>query len=270
MQAPTLEKDHVVMTLVGSIIIGLLLAIGFANGVRRGGIKEGTALIGVLLGALLVEFWAERWGQTLSDRSGLLTNNAFLLLSLALLIGTALFSGYGSGLFFPRRAMKGSERFGGGLLGLLNVGLLISFTLRYAQQYYYMETDPAQPVENWIRTGIASRFMLNWLGYVLLGAALALGIFSMVTAALRLGRLAATPRPPAKPAATGAKPQAGGGAPAKPQQAGGGQPQGQGLPAVGGGASSTAPAQGAAGGPVGGTRPPGQQESYLDRTRSGG
>jgi hypothetical protein len=262
------------MTLVGSIIIGLLLAVGFANGVRRGGIKEGTALIGVLLGALLVEFWAERWGQTLSERSGLLSNNAFLLLSLALLIGTALFSGYGSGLFFPRRAMKGSERFGGGLLGLLNMGLLVSFTLRYAQQYYYGETDPTQPVENWIRTGIVSQFMLNWLGYVLLGAALALGIFSMVTATLRLGRLAATPRPPAKPAGTAAKPQgAGAGAPqAKPQQAGGGQAQGGHTGA--GGAAGAQPGQGVVGGAIGGAaggqRPPGQQEAFLDRPRSGG
>ncbi len=257
------------MTLVGSVLIGLLLAIGFANGVRRGGIKEGTALIGVLLGALLVEFWAERWGQTLSDRSGLRINNAFLLLSLALLIGTALFSGYGSGLFFPRRAMKGAERFGGGLLGLLNVGLLISFTLRYAQQYYYTETDPTQPVESWIRAGIVSQFMLNWLGYVLLGAALALGIFSMVTATLRLGRLAATPRPAPKPAGGGAKPQSGGApAPAKAQQ-GGGQSQPQGPPPAGGSAAAQqAPGAAAAGS----QRPPGQQEAFIDRQqpRSGG
>ncbi len=239
------------MTLVGSIVIGVLLLAGFANGVRRGSIKEGTALIGVLLGALLVEFWSRRWGQTLSNRSGLHINNAVLLLSLVLLIGTALFSGYGSGLFFHRRAIKTGERIGGGLLGLLNMGLLTSFTLRYTQQLYFNEVDPAQPVHSWIRDSIVSRFMLNWLGYVLLGAALALGIVSMVAATLRLGRLAATPRP----ASQTAKPAGGSGQSKPAQPVGQGQAAGQPKPAD--------PGQGGA--PTQPKIPAGQQESYIDR-----
>lgn len=250
------------MTLVGSILIGLVLLIGFANGLRRGGIKEGTALIGVLLGALLVEFWAKPWGQNLSERSGLRINNALLLLSLVLLIGTALFSGYGSGLFFKRRTMKTGERIGGGLLGLLNMGLLISFALRYTQLLYFNETDPTQPVESWIRAGILSRFMFYWLGYVLLGAALALGVFSLITATLRLGRLAATPRPTPAVSSAGAKPQAATGQP-KPQGIGAaGQSQGAGAAGQGQGAGAPRPTEGAAAQP---TIPAGQRESYIDR-----
>lgn len=250
------------MTLVGSILIGLVLLIGFANGLRRGGIKEGTALIGVLLGALLVEFWAKPWGQNLSERSGLRINNALLLLSLVLLIGTALFSGYGSGLFFKRRTMKTGERIGGGLLGLLNMGLLISFALRYTQLLYFNETDPTQPVESWIRAGILSRFMFYWLGYVLLGAALALGVFSLITATLRLGRLAATPRPTPAASSAGAKPQAATGQP-KPQGIGAaGQSQGAGAAGQGQGAGAPRPTEGAAAQP---TIPAGQRESYIDR-----
>lgn len=245
------------MTLIGSIIIGLFLLLGFANGLRRGGIKEGTALIGVLLGALLVEFWSRRWGQSLSERSGLHINNAVLLLSLLLLIGTALFSGYGSGLFFRRRTMKSGERAAGGLLGLLNMGLLASFTLRYTQLLYYNEVDPTQPVQSWIRESIVSRFMLNWLGYVLLGAALTLGLVSMITATLRLGRLAATPRPapqPTKPAATG---------PSKPAQPAGPAP----APAP----SQPKPADpGFGAAPAQPKIPAGQHEAYIDRQQPRG
>lgn len=248
------------MTLVSSILFGLLLVVGLANGLRRGGIKEGTALMGILLGALLVEFWAQRWAQTLSERSGLRLNVAELLLSLALLIGTALFSGYGSGLLFRRRTMRTNERVGGALLGLLNMGLLTSFTLRYTQQLYFNETDPAQPVQTWIRNGVVSRFMLNWLGYVLLGAALTLGVVALVTATLRLGRLAAAPRP--APAAAKPKPQptaaakppsapAAGPPPARPPEGGG---------ALGGGAAGL-------GGPP--KVPVGQQESFIERPRTG-
>ncbi len=265
------------MTLVGSILIGLVLLVGFANGLRRGGIKEGTALIGVLLGALLVEFWAESWGRTLSERSGLRINNAVLLLSLVLLIGTALFSGYGTGLFFKRRAIKSGERVGGGLLGLLNMGLLVSFTLRYTQLLYFNETDPTQPVQSWIRAGIVSRFMFDWLGYVLLGAALALGVFSLITATLRLGRLAATPRPADAQAGAGKRLPAG---QANPQAAGtAGQKEGavgagQGQPAAGAAQyqGGPRPAEGAAAPPSGQSAiPAGQRESYLDsQQRRGG
>jgi uncharacterized membrane protein required for colicin V production len=251
------------MTLIGSILIGLVLLVGFANGLRRGGIKEGTALIGVLLGALLVEYWSKPWGQTLSDRSGLRINNAVLLLSLVLLIGTALFSGYGSGLFFKRRAMKTGERIGGGLLGLLNMGLLISFTLRYTQLLYFNETDPTQPVQSWIRAGIISRFMFYWLGYVLLGAALALGVVSLITATLRLGRLAATPRPAPAARPGGSKPQAAPGG-AKPQGAGAAGPSQNGS-GGGQGQAGARPADGGAAAPAQPSIPAGKQEAFIDR-----
>lgn len=241
------------MTLVSSIVIGIVLLLGLANGLRRGGLKEGTALIGVLLGALLVEFWARRWGETLSQRSGLKLNTAILLLSLTLLIGTALFSGYGSGLFFRRTAMKSGERIGGAVLGLLNMGLLVSFALRYTQQLYFEEASPAQPVLSWIRTGVVSRYMLNWQGQVLLGAAIGLGVISLLTAALRLGRLASTAGKPAKPpikAPASPAPRPTQPTPASPAGAFGSDRPTDVL----GGASQGPPRQ-----------PAGQQESFLDR-----
>lgn len=233
------------MSLISSIAIGLLLGFGFFNGLRRGGIREGAALIGVLLGALLVEFWAERWGQQLSQRSGLKIENARWLVGLGLLLGTALLSGYGSGLLIRRHTIKNGERLGGALLGLLNFALLTAFSLRYTQSFLYNEFDPTQPVESWIRSGLVSERMLAWIDVVLAGAALTLAVIAILTLALRLGRLVTQPRPAPKPSRP-AQPQ--GDARPKPQPT---------QPAPAGPAPDAKP------------KPVGQQESFMERPPRG-
>jgi uncharacterized membrane protein required for colicin V production len=242
------------MPLISTIIIGCVLTFGLINGLRHGGIKEGIALVGVLLGALLVEFWIERWGLALSERSGLKLDNAKWVISLSLLIGTALFSGYGSGIFVRRGVLKTRERLGGALLGLLNMGLLVSFTLRYTQQFYFIETDPAQPQVSWIRQGALSRYMVDWVGFLLIGAAVAIGVVALITRAMWIARLA-TQQPAPKP--TEAKPKTD--APKKPAT-------------VGAGAASNiliGGSSGGSGGSAGGsqpqkTAPVGQQEKFIE------
>lgn len=230
--------------LIGSIAIGVFLLIGLFNGLRRGGIKEGTALIGVLLGALLVEFWARRWGEWLTQRTNLNPSYATLISALGLLIGTAILSGYGSGSLIRRPTMKGGERSGGALLGLLNAALLTSFTLRYIQLFYYGENNPAEPVQSWIRNGLVSRYMLDLIGLVLLGAAFALALVAILSTTVRLGRLATAQRPPAKQPARDTRPQQ-----PKPAQSTDPRP--------------TTPAAGAA--PQQPRTPIGQQEKFLDQ-----
>lgn len=238
--------------LIPSAIIGVALVIGLANGLRRGSLKEGTALIGVLLGALLVEFWVERWSVPVSDRIGLRLENARMLIAGVLLFGTAFFSGYGSGLFIRRASMSAGERAGGALLGLLNTALLISFALRYMQQFVYGEFTPAEQVPSWIRNSLVSRVMLDWVGWVLLFAAAALGIFALITATFRIS-WAVTHTTPAK------KPQPVGGA-KPPQPAAAPRPLNPSSPFGG------APAGGQSAAPQQAPRtPPGQQESIMDR-----
>lgn len=236
------------LPLISSLVIGVLLLLGLLNGFRRGGIREGAALIGVLLGALLVELWADRWGQTLHERSGLKIENARWLVGLALLLGAAIVAGYGSGLLIRRGALKSGERITGGLLGLINTALLVSFTLRYTQQLYFNEREPGQIVETWIRNGIASRLMLTWTDLALVGAAALMAVAVVLTAAIRLGRLATQPRPSAKPDKPA--PAAGAFGP-KPQQ-----------PASAGPKPAAGPPAGAAPAPQ--PKPAGQQEQFLD------
>jgi hypothetical protein len=204
-------KDRAVMTisLISSIIIGIVLLVGAINGWRRGGIREEAALIGVLLGALLVEFWAVRWGQSFHEWSGLNPQHARWLVAIALLFGTAIFSGYGVGLLLPRVSLKSTGHFAGAMLGLLTITLLVAFGLRYTQQFWYGETDPTQPVQSWIREGIVSRYLLAWTDLALVGAAGLLALAAIVTAIMRLIRLVSQPRaakPAPKPAAAPFKP----------------------------------------------------------------
>jgi uncharacterized membrane protein required for colicin V production len=199
---PTSRKDAAGMALVSSIVIGSVLLLGFANGMRRGSIKEGPVLVGVLLGALLVEFWAERWGQALSTRSGLLIDTAELMVALGLLLGTALFSGYGSSTLLKRSPLKGPTRIGGAVLGLLNAGLLVSFTLLYTLRFYYNVGAVDQlPDDNWIKAGIVGSRMVQFIDLVLLGAAAGLAVAAVLMATIRFARLVSRPAPaPAKPA----------------------------------------------------------------------
>lgn len=224
------------MPLISTIIIGCVLTFGLINGLRHGGIKEGIALVGVLLGALLVEFWVDSWGGRLSERSGLKLENAKWVIALSLLMGTALFSGYGSGIFIRRGLLKTKERLGGALLGLLNMGLLVSFTLRYTQQFYFIETDPAQPQASWIRAGALSRYMVDWIGYTLIGAAFAIGAVALITRTMWIAKLA-TQNVPAKaePAKThgSTKPSTVGGSAAGKSAAGSAGSSASGLGALG-------------------------------------
>lgn len=254
------------MHLVSTIIIGCILAFGLINGFRHGGLKEGVALVGVLLGALLVEFWVEPWGSRLSERSGLKPENARWVIALLLLNGTALFSGYGSSIFIRRNVLKTKERLSGALLGLLNMGLLVSFTLRYTQQFYFIETNPAEPQESWIRAGALSRYMVDWVGYLLIGATLTIGFVALILRSMWLARLA-TQQQPAKPGA-GKPPER------KPQQPapGGARPGGAGSGGLIGGSGGLGGLGGGGAGGTGGGNPAGQapktpvgqQEKFLD------
>lgn len=200
------------MPLISSIIIGVLLLLGALNGWRRGGIREEAALIGVLLGALLVEFWAVRWGASFAAWFGLQqAERARWLVAMALLFGTAIFGGYGIGLLLPRVPIKNTGHVAGALLGLITVTLLIGFGLRYTQRFWFNETDPAQPVQSWIREGILSRYLVEWIDVALAVAAAGLALAAIVTAIMRLIRLLSQPRvpqPTPKPSPAAVKPAA--------------------------------------------------------------
>ncbi len=213
---------------MATIILAVVLGLGALNGLRRGVIKEGTALIGVLLGALLANGWASEWGRQLAAGSDSPATATFTtkLLTLSLLVGTALLSGYGSGVLLPRRydRLTMPQRSGGAVLGFVNMGLLSGFTLLFIQRLWFAAspaTSPATPqpgagtaatggtvaapVVSWIMQNPATRFLVERLGLFLLGVAATFALLSLVIGLLRLVRrpaVAAAPKPTTGTAST--------------------------------------------------------------------
>jgi hypothetical protein len=177
------------MALAGSIVVGLALLIGALNGLRRGALKEGMALIGILLGVLLVAPWSGPWGIVLTRRIGWPPITGQWIAALGLLWGTALLSGYGSGALLPWRQTRipALQRGIGALLGLLNGGLLAGFTLRYTQLYYYGEATLGHR-PTWIRDSVASNFLLDRLDLLLLGLAWTVAVASLIVSLVQLVR----------------------------------------------------------------------------------
>ncbi len=189
------------MALAGTILVAVALLLGALNGFRRAAVKEGMALVGVLLGALLVSLWIERLGLDLARRTRWQPGTGRWLAAMATLWVTALLAGYGSGSLLPGRAVRMSSmlRAGGAVLGLLNAGLLLGLSLRYTQTYLYDET--AEQKATWIRSAVASRFLLDRFDMIVLGVAWSIAAVSLIVTLVRLvRRLFAAPQPAVTPA----------------------------------------------------------------------
>jgi hypothetical protein len=120
------------------VVLDILLAamplvfavLGFQRGIQR----EAMTLIGILLGALLVEIWAEPWAISNAVRFANDVAGAQALISVVLLLFSAIFIGYGGAVLLPSRKQlaQGSARWFGVVAGGVNGLLLIGLLLRYA------------------------------------------------------------------------------------------------------------------------------------------
>jgi uncharacterized membrane protein required for colicin V production len=119
-----------------AITIGTgLLLVGLAIlGATRDVGRSVAALTGSLLGAVLVTFWAEPLANELSRRLGNSDVGTLTRVTSLALFGIAVvLVGYGSWLLLARSTHAAPlTRVVGGLLGLLNGGLIAGFVLRYA------------------------------------------------------------------------------------------------------------------------------------------
>jgi hypothetical protein len=122
------------------------------------------ALIGTLVGALLVDFWAARWGPSLAARfvGGDVARLTFIVSCLLFLWG-ALFVGYGGGLLIGRAKERPplQQRLGGALLGVLNGVLIVGFLLRFAtlSQSGFAATLESSPLAKLFYDGLPLLFL---------------------------------------------------------------------------------------------------------------
>jgi hypothetical protein len=110
------------------VLLALLGYVGFRRDLRRGVM----ALAGTLLGAILVGFWGESWGQSLVARLGGSPQRMTFLASSLGFVLTVLVIGYGGGLMLgPNERLPFPRRLAAVLLGILNGALITAYLLRF-------------------------------------------------------------------------------------------------------------------------------------------
>jgi hypothetical protein len=118
------------ITIVAALVLLVLLGfVGFRRDLRR----SVLALVGTLLGAILVGFWAELWGQSLTQRfGGGNPQRLTFIVSCLIFLFSVLVVGYGGGVLFgPKERTPFPRRLASGLLGLLNGALIVGYLLRF-------------------------------------------------------------------------------------------------------------------------------------------
>lgn len=223
------------LDIVIAIATGFILLLGLLNGYRRGTIREAMTLVGVLLGMLLIEYWADRWSVWLTQR-GFAAATARLVAEIVLLGGPTL-GGCGAGLLLRGPLGRRDRGFGAGL-GLLSFALLGALAVRSIQRFGWGESSSQEPVASWLRATLVTRYVLDYFPLALLALAGALLLLGVVAAMTRLVRFASRPRRPAPPRSAG---------PAQP------------APSPGGGTPAQQPPL-----PQSQPLPPGQQEKFLE------
>lgn len=183
------------ITVVVALVLLLLSLIGYLRDIRRGVL----AVAGTLLGAILVGFWGEQWGQALAARfvGGNPATLTFVVNCL-LFFFCALVVGYGGGLLLGHAQERApfSRRLAGALLGLLNGALIIGYVLRFATAQ-----QPESGFATTVRDTLLARVFHDGLPLLFLGIAIVVGVLVLlrgVVAAVALGRPAPPPLPSSK------------------------------------------------------------------------
>jgi hypothetical protein len=182
-------------------LMALLGYVGFRRDLRRGVM----ALAGTLLGAILVGFWGDSWGQLLVARLGGDPQRMTFIASCLGFLLTVLIVGYGGGVLletkerapFPRRLAVA-------LLGILNGALVAAYLLRFGA---LADAGFREEVQVWMPARVLHDGLpLLFLGVTGVAAALVL-VRSLIVFANR-DRLP-PPRPPAAQQQAAAAPASG-------------------------------------------------------------
>lgn len=163
-----------------TIGIGIILLLLGIWGLRRG-VKAGVmSLIGTLLAVELVDLWHDTWGELLQEWVGGESAQTWEYgAAVAAFVAVVLLVGYGSSMLLPAQVQKKTlaDRVVGGLLGILNGALIISYLLRYT-----VSLLESEPLNEAIFSSTTSLFLYQWLPWFLLSTVLMLFLAILVRA----------------------------------------------------------------------------------------
>jgi len=193
------------MALGLTIVIGLVLAIlgfvGYLRDLRR----SLLALLGTLVGAILVNFWGDQWGAGLASRFvNADVQRITFYVNTAVFLWSALVVGYGGGILLNRAKDRPfQQRLTSALLGLINGVLIVGFLLRFAtaKQPAFAAVIQADPLSKIIHDGMPLLFLaVAGLVTIMVIIRAAIGLFSRPAAPLPQQKPVQTPPTPPAPA----------------------------------------------------------------------
>lgn len=165
--------QSVVLDALLLLILILLIPLGF----YRGGLREVCSAAGLLLGLLIADEWAERWGSWIATQVDVRTDICQFVVAVAVLTGVTSVVGYGAGAGFSYRPGPGGRMYGGLvslLIGAVFLGSVINFVSRFL-------TDGSYPAL--IENAYLARALSIGLDWVLLGVGLVVAlatVFGMI------------------------------------------------------------------------------------------
>ncbi|MBA2246860.1 MAG: CvpA family protein [Chloroflexia bacterium] len=155
------------------LILMLLVPLGF----YRGGMREVCSAAGLLLGLLITNEWAERWGSWVASRVDVRTGVSQFVVAVTVLTLVTALVGYGAAAGFSSRPGPGGRMYGG-LIALLTGAVFLGSVINFVTRFL---TDGEYPalVEN----GYLARALSIGLDWVLLGVGLTVvlaSVFGMI------------------------------------------------------------------------------------------
>lgn len=135
------------------LLLGLVILLFVPFGIRRGAAKEAMVSAGILFGALVASTWADRGGAELVSRFGVDPRIAPFVVAMAALFGGVFIIGYGGGAALGRLPQGWMSHLVGGLLAVLNGGLLLSYLLIFLDEYL--------PAPRALNDGVVADFLVD-------------------------------------------------------------------------------------------------------------
>ena len=153
--------------LVLDVLLVLLIVLFAPIGYWRGPVKELLVTLGVVSGVVLADYWSRPWGHDLSTQTSLTADGGAFIVAMAFLVAATFVLGYGLGATLAPGFHGLAARLLGAAIAALNGILLLSYALQYVRLFLLSDAN-----ERSLNDSFVARFLLNDIGYVLLGAAL--------------------------------------------------------------------------------------------------
>lgn len=141
------------------LLIALLMPIGY----WRGPVKELCVTLGLLLGMLLVDYWARPWGGDLADLTDLTRDGGAFVVAMCFLIASTFIIGYGIGAALGPSWPSFQSRLLGAAISAFNGVLLLAFALQQVRLFLLSDEN-----EESLEDAFVARFLLNQVGWVVL------------------------------------------------------------------------------------------------------